>query len=71
MTFFVPPLKYANFHREYYPTCVIPLDLLHFCQHNTLFYHLKINPLLLLKLAKKLFFFGEYFCLTYFSYVEK
>ena len=22
MTFFVRPLKYANFHREYYPSCV-------------------------------------------------
>ena len=31
----------------------------------------KLNPLSLLKLAKEYLFFGEYFCPTYFSYVEK
>ena len=31
----------------------------------------KLNPLSLLKLAKKYLVFGEYFCPTYFSCVEK
>ena len=42
MTFLVQPLKYVNFHREYYPSCVTScmnlLDLRYFCQHNPLFY---------------------------------
>ena len=43
--FFVQPLKYANFHREYYPSCVTSCnDLRYFCQHNPLFYYLKLIP---------------------------
>ena len=45
--FFVRPLKYANFHREYYPSCVTScneFDLRYFCQHNPLFYHLNLIP---------------------------
>ena len=48
MTFFVRPLKYANFHREYYrvvrPHVTIVLDLRYFCEHNPLFYHLNLIP---------------------------
>ena len=51
----------VNITRLVWPHVTIPLDLLHFCQHNTLFYHLKINPLSLLKLAKKLFFLMNIF----------
>ena len=46
MIFFVRPLKYANFHREYYPSCVTScneFDLRYFCQHNPLFYHLNLR----------------------------
>ena len=43
MNFFVRPLKYANFHREYYPSCVTNiLDHQYFYQHNPLFYHLNL-----------------------------
>ena len=43
MIFFVRLLKYANFHREYYPSCVTNiLDHQYFCQHNPLFYHLNL-----------------------------
>ena len=31
----------------------------------------KLNPLSLMKLAKEYLYFGEYFCPTYFSYVQK
>ena len=71
MTFFVRPLKYANFHREHYLTCATlcndftwPPAFL-----STKYFVLssKLNPLSLLKLAKKNFFFGEYFWPTYFS----
>ena len=55
----------VNITQVVWPHEAIPLDLRHFCQHNTLFY-----PLSLLKLAKKYLFLGEYFCPTYFSYVE-
>ena len=74
MIFFVGPLKYANFHREYYPSCVTS------CNEYTRppvflstqpFVLSKFNPLSLLKLAKKYLFFGKYFCPTYFSYVVK
>ena len=48
MTFFVRPLKYANFHREYYTSCVTSctnvLDLRYFCEQNPLFYHLNVLP---------------------------
>ena len=44
--FFVRPLKYANFHREYYPSCVTSCHEYtwprYFCQHNPLFYHLNL-----------------------------
>ena len=75
MTFFVRPLKNANFHRKYYPSCVTS------CNDSTwppafmstlyLVLSSQLNPLSLLKLAKKYLFFGEYFCPTYFSCVEK
>ena len=63
------PLKYANFHREYYPSCVSSCneytwnDLRYFCQHNPLCAILssKLNPLSLLKLEKEYLLFGEYF----------
>ena len=46
--FLVRPLKYAKFHREYYPSCVPNvtnlLNLRYFCQHNPLFYHLHLIP---------------------------
>ena len=43
--FFVGPLKYANFHFEYYPSCVTNLlDLRYFCRHNPLFYQLNLIP---------------------------
>ena len=51
----------VNITRVVWPRVTIPLDLRHFCQHMPL-----LNPLLLLKLAKKYLFFGEYFCPTYF-----
>ena len=75
ITFFVRSLKYVYFHCEYYPNCVTSvtniLDLRYSCEHDTLFSHLNLNPLSLLKLTKKHLFFGEYFCPTYFFYVEK
>ena len=61
----------VNITRVERPHVTIVLDLRYFCEHNPLFYHLNLIPLSLLKLAKKYFFFGEYFCPTYFSYVEK
>ena len=45
MIFLVRPLKYANFHREYIPSCVTSRNVLYlryFCQHNPLFYHLNL-----------------------------
>ena len=46
--FSVRPLKYANFYRECYPSCVTSVknlfDLRHFCQNNPLFYHLNLIP---------------------------
>ena len=46
--FFVRPLKYANFHREYYPSCVTSCNEYTwppvFCQHNPLLYHLNLIP---------------------------
>ena len=73
--FFVQPLKYANFHRGYYPSCVTSCNE---CTRPTVFLWTwsfvlpsKLKPLSLLKLAEKYLFFGEYFCPTYFSYVEK
>ena len=75
MIIFVRPLKYADFHREYYPSCVtscneytrppVFLSTLSFVLSS------KLSPLSLLKLAKKYLFFGGYFCPTYFSYVEE
>ena len=48
MTFFVRPLKNANFRRDYYPSCATSCnkytDLQYFCPHNPLFYHLKLIP---------------------------
>ena len=71
---FVRPLKYANFHRDYYPSCVAScnelLDLRYFCEYNPLFYHLNLIPVVI-EAGKEIYFFGEYFCPTYFSYVEK
>ena len=34
----------ANITRVVWPHVTIPLDLRHFCQHNPLFYHLKLIP---------------------------
>ena len=45
MIFLVRPLKYANFHREYIPSCVTSRNVLYlryFCQHNPSFYHLNL-----------------------------
>ena len=46
MIFFVRPLKYANYHREYYPSCVTSCNEYTwppiFLQHNPLFYHLNL-----------------------------
>ena len=47
MTFFARSLKYANFLREYYPSCVTSCDdctRRYFCEHNPLFYHLNLIP---------------------------
>ena len=48
MTFFVRPLKYANFHSEYYrvvwPHVTNVPHLRYFCEHNPLFYHLNLVP---------------------------
>ena len=57
-----------NITRVVWPHVTNLLDLWYFWRHNPLFYH---NSLTLLKLEKKYLFFGEYFCPTYFSYVEK
>ena len=55
--FFVRPLKYANFHREYYPSCVTSCNE---CTRPTVFLWTwsfvlssKLNRLSLLKMAKK------------------
>ena len=70
-SFFVRRLKYANFHPEYYPSCVTSCN--EFTWPPVLLspwsfvLSSKLNPLSLLKLAKKYSFFGEYFCLTDFS----
>ena len=75
MIFFVRPLKYANFYPEYYPSCVTSCNEFTgspvFLSTSSFFLSSKLNPLSLLKLAKKHLFFGEYFCLTYFLHVEK
>ena len=72
--FFVRPLKSVNFSvnitRVVWPRVTNLLDLEYFCQHSPLFYYLP-NLLLLLKLARKYLFFVEYFCPTYFFFVEK
>ena len=34
----------VNITRVVWPHVTIPLDLRHFCQHNTLFYHLNLIP---------------------------
>ena len=60
MTFFVRPLKYANFHREHYPSCVTscieytwtPI----FLSTKSFVLSSKINPLSLLKLASNIYF---------------
>ena len=48
MSFFVRPLKYENFHPEYYPSCVTSCNeftwSLYFYRHNPLFYHLHLIP---------------------------
>ena len=73
--FFRSTLKYANFHRGYYPSCVTSYNectrpkVILLTQPFVL--SSKLNPLLFSKLAKKYLFFGEYFCPTHFSYVEK
>ena len=73
--FSVRPLKYANFHREYSPSCVTSCNEFTwspiFLSTISFVLSSELNPLSLLKLAKKYFFFGEYFCPTYFFYVEK
>ena len=46
--FFVRLLKYANYHREYYPSCVTSCNectwLPVLCQLNPSFYHLNLIP---------------------------
>ena len=75
ISFFVRPLKYANFHPEYYPSCVTSCNEftwpLVFLSAQSFVLSSNINPRSLLKLAKKCLFFGKYFCPTYFFYVEK
>ena len=75
MIFFVQPLKYAHFHREYYPSCVTSYNEYTrstvFLSTQSFVLSSKLNPLTLLKLAKKYLVFGEYFCPTYFCCVEK
>ena len=75
MIFFVRPLKYANFHREYYPSCVTSCNEYTrptvFLSTQSFVLSSKLNSLILLKLEKKYLFFGEYFCPTYISYVER
>ena len=46
------------------------LDLRYSCEYNPLFYHLNLIPVVI-EAGKEIYFFGEYFCPTYFSYVEK
>ena len=69
MIFFVWPLKYANFHREYYPSCMTSCNEFSWTPVflSTYYFVLssKLNPLSLLKLAKKYLFFGEYICPTF------
>ena len=61
-----------NITRVVWPHVTNLLHLRYFYQHNPFFLSSKLNPLSLLKLAKKkCLFFGEYFCPTYFFYVEK
>ena len=63
MSFFVRPLKYANFYPEYYPSCETlwnefvgpPV----FLSEESFVVSFEINPRSLLKLAKNYFFFGE------------
>ena len=65
LIFFVRPLKYAYFQREYYPSCVTSCNE---CTWLTAFLWTwffvlssKLNPLSLLKLAKKCFFLVNIF----------
>ena len=71
--FFVRPLKHANFHREYYPSCVTSCDEYTWPPVflSTLFYLLKLIPCHYWSWQRNIYFLGEYFCPTYFSYVEK
>ena len=67
ISFFVRTLKYADFHLEYYPSCVTSRNEFTwppvFLSAQSFVLSFKLNPLSLLKLAKKYWFFGEYFCL--------
>ena len=75
ISFLVRPLKYANFHCECYSSCVTSCN--EYTRPPVFLTTLssvvlsKLNPLSLLRLEKEYLFFGEYFCPTYFSYVEK
>ena len=65
MIFFVQPLKYANFHREDYPSCVTSYNEYTwpsvFLSTYSFVLSSNINPLSLLKLAKKFFFLVNVF----------
>ena len=71
MTFFVRPLRYANFHREYYPSCVSSCNdstrLPAFLSTESFVLSSKLNPLSLLKLEKKWFFLVNIFVRHTFS----
>ena len=73
--FVVRPLKYANFQSEYYPSCVTSCNEFSwppaFLLAQSFVLSSKLNPLTLLRLVKQYLCFGEYFCPTYFFYVEK
>ena len=51
------PIFNVNITRLVWPHVTNILILRYFCQHNPLFYFFKLNPLSLLKLANKFFFF--------------
>ena len=60
-----------NITRVVWPHVTNLLDLWYFWRYNPLYYLFYHNSLTLLKLEKKCLFFSEYFCPTYFFYVEK
>ena len=60
-----------NITRVVWPHVTNLLDLRYFCRHNPLFYHLNLIPCYYWSWQRNIYFFGEYFCPTYFFCVEK